>query len=42
MFIASLEGHREVVELLIQNKADVNEKSNGGDTALMLGNNKIK
>ena len=36
--IASIEGHQDIVKLLIQNKADVNAKTQYGNTALMFGN----
>ena len=37
VFIASQEGHSEVVELLLNKNASVNEKTNDGWTALHMG-----
>ena len=37
--IASECGHKEVVELLIKNSADVNAKNDRGKTAMMLARN---
>lgn len=37
MIIASENGHKEIVNMLIQNKADVNYQSTDGYTALMHG-----
>ena len=37
--IASECGHKEVVELLIKNSADVNAKNEFGETAMMLARN---
>ena len=41
MFIAAHEGHREIVELLIAEGADVNEKNGSGETSLNWANEKI-
>ena len=35
--LASWNGHKDVVQLLIDNNASVNEKDNNGETALMKG-----
>ena len=37
--LASENGHKEVVELLIKNSADVNAKNDRGKTAMMLARN---
>jgi len=34
--LAATAGHREVVELLLSNKADVNARDNSGETPLHL------
>jgi len=42
---ASKNGHKETVDILIKNKADVNAKNNNGNTALMyacVGSKKVK
>ena len=40
IWVASYKGDKEIVELLIENNANINEKDREGSTALMIGNNK--
>ena len=35
LIVASYNGHKEIVSMLIKNKANLNDKNNEGDTAIM-------
>ncbi|WP_307972317.1 ankyrin repeat domain-containing protein [uncultured Brachyspira sp.] len=35
LIIASYNGHKEIVSMLIKNKANINDRNNEGDTAVM-------